>query len=170
MTTTLNNIANKEGARKRRKLLGRGIGSGKGKTSGRGGKGQTARSGVAINGFEGGQTPIHRRLPKRGFNNHSRKEFAVVNLSDLQKAVEAGKLDAKKAVNTEALVAAGLVRSIREMVKLLGQGELKTALKIDADAASKSAVAAIEKAGGKVTLPAPEPENKGKSQKKNKAA
>ena len=100
MTVTLNNIANQDGARKRRKLLGRGIGSGKGKTSGRGGKGQTARSGVAINGFEGGQTPIHRRLPKRGFNNHSRVEFQAVNLSDLQRLVDLKKLDAKKTVNT----------------------------------------------------------------------
>ena len=153
MTVTLNNIANQDGARKRRKLLGRGIGSGKGKTSGRGGKGQTARSGVAINGFEGGQTPIHRRLPKRGFNNHSRVEFQAVNLSDLQRLVDLKKLDAKKTVNTAALVAAGLVATVRHPVKLLGQGEIKIALNIELEGASKSAIEAVEKAGGKVTLP-----------------
>ena len=153
MTITLNNIANRDGARKRRKLLGRGIGSGKGKTSGRGGKGQTARSGVAINGFEGGQTPIHRRLPKRGFNNHSRVEFQAVNLSDLQRLVDLKKLDAKKTVNTAALVAAGLVATVRHPVKLLAQGELKVALTIEVEGASKAAIAAVEKAGGKVTLP-----------------
>ena len=153
MTVTLNNIANQDGARKRRKLLGRGIGSGKGKTSGRGGKGQTARSGVAINGFEGGQTPIHRRLPKRGFNNHSRVEFQAVNLSDLQRLVDLKKLDAKKTVNTAALVAAGLVATVRHPVNLLGQGENKIALNIELEGASKSAIEAVEKAGGKVTLP-----------------
>lgn len=154
MTITLNNIANRDGARKRRKLLGRGIGSGKGKTSGRGGKGQTARSGVAINGFEGGQTPIHRRLPKRGFNNHSRVAFNVVNLSDLQRLVTVKKLDAKKTVDAEALVKAGFLANAKHPVKLLAQGELTVALNLELDAASKTAIAAIEKAGGKVTLPA----------------
>ena len=153
MTITLNNIANRDGARQRRKLLGRGIGSGKGKTSGRGGKGQTARSGVAINGFEGGQTPIHRRLPKRGFNNHSRVEFNVVNLSDLQRLVTVKKLDAKKTVDAEALVKAGFLSTTRHPVKLLAQGELTFVLNLELDAASKTAIAAIEKAGGKVTLP-----------------
>lgn len=153
MTTTLNELANRPGARKRRKLLGRGIGSGKGKTSGRGGKGQTARSGVAINGFEGGQTPIHRRLPKRGFNNHSRVEFQAINLSDLQRLVDLKKLDAKKTVNREALVAAGALATARKPVKILAQGELKVALNLELDGASKTAIAAVEKAGGKVTLP-----------------
>lgn len=152
MTVALNNISDRPGARTRRKLLGRGIGSGKGKTSGRGGKGQTARSGVAINGFEGGQTPIHRRLPKRGFHNHSRTEFQVVNLSDLQTAVEAKKLDAKKTVNTEALVASRILKNGVQPVKLLGNGELKVALTLEVDGASKSAIAAVEKAGGKVTV------------------
>lgn len=153
MTITLNNIANREGSTHRRKLLGRGIGSGKGKTSGRGGKGQTARSGVAINGFEGGQTPIHRRLPKRGFNNHSRVDFAVINLADLERAAAAKALDAKKTVNVAALVEAGLVKSAKQKVKLLAQGELKTALTLEVDAASAAAKAAVEKAGGKLVLP-----------------
>lgn len=154
MVIQLNTIANRPGARKRRKLLGRGIGSGKGKTGGRGGKGQTARSGVAINGFEGGQTPIHRRLPKRGFNNHSTKEFAVVNLSTLQTAAEKGKLDAKKAVNAEALANAGVIRNAKQKVKLLAQGELKTALKLEIAAASKAAIEAVKKAGGDVAIAA----------------
>ena len=149
----LNELADNKGARKTATRVGRGIGSGKGKTSGRGGKGQTARSGVAINGFEGGQTPIHRRLPKRGFNNHSRVQFQAVNLSDLQRLVDLKKLDAKKTVNTAALVAAGLVATLRHPVKLLGQGELKVALNIELEGASKTAIAAVEKAGGKVTLP-----------------
>src|ERR1700761_9858481 len=107
----LNELKNNPGAHKRRMRIGRGIGSGKGKTGGRGGKGQTARSGVAIKGFEGGQMPIHRRLPKRGFNNHTRVELAIVNLGDLQKAVDAGKLDASKAVTHDVLVEAGVARA-----------------------------------------------------------
>ena len=149
----LNEISDNSGARKSRMRVARGIGSGKGKTAGRGGKGQRGRSGVAIKGFEGGQMPLHRRLPKRGFNNHSRVEFQAVNLSDLQRLVDLKKLDAKKTVNTAALVAAGLVATVRHPVKLLGQGELKVALTVEVEGASKSAIAAVEKAGGKVTLP-----------------
>ena len=120
----LNDIKDNESARHRKMRVGRGIGSSKGKTAGRGGKGQTARTGVRINGFEGGQTPIHRRLPKRGFNNHTRKEYSVVNLTDIQRAIDAGTLDGKKDVNMEALKAANLIRSNSKQVKLLAKGEL----------------------------------------------
>src|SRR5216683_4157184 len=138
------------------KRIGRGIGSGKGKTSGRGGKGQTARTGVALNGFEGGQTPLHRRLPKRGFTNAPfRKEFHEVNLGRLQKAVESGRLDAGAAVDGEALVAAGLLRRVRHGIRLLAKGEITAALTITVAGASKAAVAAVEKAGGTVTITKP---------------
>src|SRR5258706_14836727 len=121
----LNQLKGNPGSRHRKMRVGRGIGSGKGKTSGRGGKGQTARTGVRINGFEGGQTPIHRRLPKRGFNNHTRVEHPVVNTGAIQKAVDNGRLDAKKPINAEALKAGGLLRSNAKTVKLLAKGELK---------------------------------------------
>ncbi len=148
----LNELKDNPGARKRRMRVGRGIGSGKGKTSGRGGKGQTARTGVAINGFEGGQTPIHRRLPKRGFNNYHRVEYAALNLGALQKAVDSGALDAKQPVNAEALVASGLIRKNTGKVKLLAKGALKAKLVIEVDAASEAAKSAVEKAGGSVKL------------------
>lgn len=146
----LNEIADNQGARKPRIRVGRGIGCTKGKTCGRGVKGQKARTGVAINGFEGGQMPIHRRLPKRGFNNHSRVEFDVVNLSDLQRAVDAKKLDASKVVDKAALVAAGLVRASSDRVKLLAVGSLSSKLKLQVCKASAAAVAAVEKQGGSV--------------------
>lgn len=148
----LNQIKDNEGSRHRKMRVGRGIGSGKGKTCGRGGKGQTARTGVRINGFEGGQTPIHRRLPKRGFNNYTATEVDAVNLGDLQKAVDSGKLDGKKPVNLAALKEAGLVRKAAHTVKLLGKGELKTKLSLELHKASESAKAAVEKAGGSLTL------------------
>jgi large subunit ribosomal protein L15 len=148
----LNQLSDNPGARKNRIRVGRGIGSGKGKTAGRGGKGQTARTGVAIKGFEGGQMPLHRRLPKRGFNNIFRQEHAVVNIGRLQEAIEAGKLDPKATVGREALKAAGLVNKIGAGVKLLAKGELKQALTIEVDRASKSAIEAVEKAGGKVVV------------------
>jgi len=150
----LNEIKDNEGARHRKMRIGRGIGSGKGKTGGRGGKGQTARTGVRINGFEGGQTPIHRRLPKRGFNNIHRHEYEVVNLSAIQKAVDAGKLDAKKTVDLEALKKAGLVRKAATEVKLLAKGAISAKITLHVDFASEAAKAAIEKAGGSITLPA----------------
>lgn len=150
----LNEIKDNPGARKKRMRVGRGIGSSKGKTAGRGGKGQTARTGVRINGFEGGQTPIHRRLPKRGFNSLNPVSYATINLGDLQKAVEAGKLDGKKPVDKAALQAAGLVRKNARLVKLLAKGELKTKLALTVDKASEAAKQAVEKAGGSVTLPA----------------
>jgi large subunit ribosomal protein L15 len=151
----LNEIRDNPGAHYRAKRVGRGIGSGKGKTSGRGGKGQTARSGVAINGFEGGQTPLHRRLPKRGFNNKIfQKDYKVVNLGRLQQAVDAGKLSADGAIDAKTLVTAGILRRAGDGVRLLGKGELKAALTIEVAGASKAAIAAVEAAGGKVVLPA----------------
>ncbi len=148
----LNELKDNEGARKNRMRVGRGIGSGKGKTCGRGVKGQKSRTGVAIKGFEGGQMPIHRRLPKRGFNNYTRVEYATVNLRDLERAIASKKLDAKKNVDRAALVEAGLLRSSDKLVKLLANGELKSALKISVDKASKTAIAAVEKAGGSVAV------------------
>ncbi|RYE30797.1 MAG: 50S ribosomal protein L15 [Hyphomicrobiales bacterium] len=149
----LNDIRDNEGALKERMRVGRGIGSGKGKTGGRGVKGQTSRAGVAIKGFEGGQMPLYRRLPKRGFNNLFAKDLNEVNLGRIQQAVEAGKLDAKGTVTIEALVAAGVItRQAKDGVKILGVGELKSKLAFEVYGASKSAVAAIEKAGGSVKL------------------
>lgn len=149
----LNEIRDNEGALKQRIRVGRGIGSGKGKTGGRGVKGQTSRAGVAIKGFEGGQMPLYRRLPKRGFNNLFAKDLNEVNLGRIQQAVEAGKLDAKGTVTIEALVAAGVItRQAKDGVKILGVGELKTKLVFEVYGASKSAVAAIEKAGGSVKI------------------
>ena len=151
----LSDIADNAGSRKKRMRVGRGIGSGKGKQAGRGGKGQTARSGVRIKGFEGGQMPLHRRLPKRGFNNVFRVEFAEINLDRLQQAVDAKAIDAKDIVNAESLVKAGVLRRSKAGVRLLGRGELKAKLNIEVHGASKSAIAAVEKAGGSVKILAP---------------
>ena len=151
----LNQLADNEGARQNRKRVGRGIGSGLGKTAGRGHKGQKARSGVAIKGFEGGQMPLYRRLPKRGFNNPSAQTFQPVNLGRIQQAVDAGKLDAGKPVDGAALVAAGVIRRVRDGVRLLGKGEIKAKLAITVTGASKGAIAAVEAAGGSVTVTAP---------------
>jgi large subunit ribosomal protein L15 len=148
----LNGISDNPGSSKERMRVGRGIGSGKGKTGGRGVKGQKARTGVAIKGFEGGQMPLHRRLPKRGFWNPFSTNYNEVNLGRIQQAVEAGKLDAKAPVTLASLMAAGVVTKARDGVKILGQGELTAKLTFEVAAASKSAVAAIEKAGGAVTL------------------
>jgi large subunit ribosomal protein L15 len=152
----LNEIRDNEGAHYRYKRVGRGIGSGKGKTSGRGGKGQTARSGVALNGFEGGQTPLHRRMPKRGFSNADFKtEYHEVNIGGLQQAVDSGRLVAGATVDGEALVKAGVLRRLRLGVRLLAKGELTAKLTITVAGASKAAVAAVEKAGGTITLAKP---------------
>jgi large subunit ribosomal protein L15 len=146
----LNDIRDNDGATHSRIRVGRGIGSGKGKQAGRGGKGQTARSGVRIKGFEGGQMPLHRRLPKRGFNPPNPIDLNEVNLGRVQEAIDAGKLDASQTVNAEALVAAGVIARPRDGVKILGKGELKAKVSFEVHGASKSALAAIEKAGGSV--------------------
>jgi large subunit ribosomal protein L15 len=159
----LSDIADNAGSRKKRMRVGRGIGSGKGKTSGRGGKGQTARSGVRIKGFEGGQMPLHRRLPKRGFNNIFRLEFVEINLDRLQQAIDAKLLDAKDTVTAESLVKAGVLRRSRDGVRLLGRGELKAKLTIEVHGASKSAIAAVEKAGGSVKILAPVVKDEGEA-------
>ncbi|WFP74188.1 50S ribosomal protein L15 [Mesorhizobium sp. WSM4906] len=149
----LNDLRDKDGATHSKKRLGRGIGSGSGKTAGRGVKGQKARSGVAINGFEGGQMPLYRRLPKRGFNNLFGKSFTVVSLARIQAAVDAKKLDAKETVTAEALIAAGVIRRAKDGVRVLSDGELKAKLSFDVAGASKAAIEKIEKAGGSVKLP-----------------
>lgn len=149
----LNEIRDNDGAHKRRMRIGRGIGSGKGKTSGRGGKGQTARTGVAINGFEGGQMPIYRRLPKRGFKQPFRKDFAEINLDRLQTAIDGGKLDAGQTINVQSLLAAGLIGSAKDGVRLLGRGTLSAKITIEVVGASAGARAAVEKAGGTLVLP-----------------
>ena len=154
----LNEIRENDRATRNRKRVGRGIGSGRGKTSGAGHKGQKARSGVAIKGFEGGQMPIHRRLPKRGFTNIFRKNYVEVNLGRIQSAVDAGKLDSKKPVDAAMLVEAGVISKARDGVRILGKGELKAKVELHAAGASKSAVEAVEKAGGKIVLPAPSSE------------
>ena len=148
----LNQLKDNPGARKFRVRIGRGIGSGMGKTGGRGGKGQTARAGVRLGGFEGGQMPLHRRLPKRGFNKLNRKAWNAINLGRLQQAVDAGRLDAGKPVDGAALVAAGVIRRALDGVRLLGEGELKAALKLTVNHATALAKAAVEKAGGSITL------------------
>ena len=155
----LHELAGRPGARKVRKRIGRGIGSGTGKTGGRGGKGQTARSGVRIKGFEGGQMPLHRRLPKRGFKNTMfARKLNEVNLGRIQAAIDAGALDAAAKIDAAALVKAAVIRRAKDGVRLLGAGEIKTKLAVSVYGASKSAVAAVEKAGGTVEILAPKPQ------------
>ncbi|GAA0601786.1 50S ribosomal protein L15 [Paenochrobactrum glaciei] len=149
----LNDLREKPGAVKARKRVGRGIGSGTGKTGGRGVKGQKSRSGVAINGFEGGQMPIYRRLPKRGFTNIFAKEFNTVSVERVQAAIDAGKLDASAVVTVEALVAAGVIRRAKDGVRLLSNGEITAKVTFDVAGASKAAIEKVEKAGGSVKLP-----------------
>lgn len=150
----LNELRDNAGAKRARKRVGRGPGSGLGKTAGRGHKGAKARSGVAIKGFEGGQMPLHRRLPRRGFTNALfRKDYAEVNLGRLQQAIDAGKIDASQTVTEAVLVETGLARKAKDGVRLLGKGEIKAEVTIEVTGASKGAVEAVEKAGGKVVLP-----------------
>ncbi|MEZ5874938.1 MAG: 50S ribosomal protein L15 [Hyphomicrobiales bacterium] len=170
----LNEISDREGATKPKKRLGRGIGSGLGKTSGRGQKGQKARSGVAIKGFEGGQMPLHRRLPKRGFKNIFANDFNEVNLGRVQSAIDAKKLDPKNPITVQALLEAGLIRRVRDGVRLLGHGEFKTKVAFEVTGASGGAIKAVEAAGGTVTVtPMPrreaKPDGKGKPKKDRKA-
>lgn len=149
----LNELRDRDGATKARKRVGRGIGSGSGKTGGRGVKGQSSRSGVALNGFEGGQMPLYRRLPKRGFKNIFGKDFNEVSLGRIQTAIDAKKLDAKETVTVEALVKAGVIRRAKDGVRLLGGGELKSKVNFEIAGASKSAIEQVEKVGGSVKLP-----------------
>lgn len=169
----LNDIRDNAGARKGRMRVGRGIGSGKGKTSARGQKGQKARSGVAIKGFEGGQMPLHMRLPKRGFNNPFAKDYAEVNVGMIQKFIDAGKLDTSATITEEALRNAGLVRGGKDGVRLLGKGEIAAKATFAVTGATKGAIAAVEKAGGSVEVaaePTPEHEKKLARRDANKAA
>ncbi|HEX7871909.1 MAG TPA: 50S ribosomal protein L15 [Sphingobium sp.] len=152
MTFKLNELSDNDGARKGRMRVGRGIGSGKGKTAGRGQKGAKARSGVSINGFEGGQMPLHMRIPKRGFNNIFRKDYAEVNLGFIQKWIDDGKLDASATIDQAALRAVGLSRGGKNGVRLLAKGELTAKVKIAVAGASKAAIEAVEKAGGSVEI------------------
>ncbi|HRD27453.1 MAG TPA: 50S ribosomal protein L15 [Caulobacter sp.] len=153
--TKLNELAPREGSTRNRMRVGRGPGSGKGKTAGRGVKGQKSRTGVAIAGFEGGQMPLHMRMPKRGFNNPNAKDFAEVNFWRIEQAIAAGKLDASKAIDADVLLAAGVIRRKKDGVKLLGKGELSSKIEITVYHASAAAQAAVEKAGGKLTLTRP---------------
>jgi len=155
MIMRLNELRDNAGSTKTRTRVGRGIGSGKGKTGGRGVKGQKSRSGVAIKGFEGGQMPLHMRLPKRGFNKPNRLAFAEVNIGRLEKAIAEKKIDAKKPIDAGVLVAAGLVRRVKDGVRLLAKGELKSKVEITVAGATKTAIEAVEKAGGKITIVAP---------------
>jgi large subunit ribosomal protein L15 len=159
----LSDIADNAGSRKKRMRVGRGIGSGKGKQAGRGGKGQTARSGVRIKGFEGGQMPLHRRLPKRGFTNIFKLDFAEINLDRLQQAIDAKLVDIKETVTAESLVKTGVLRRAKDGLRLLGRGELKAKLAIEVHGASKSAIAAVEKAGGTVKILAPAKKEEGEA-------
>lgn len=170
MALKLNEIAPNSGEKKSKMRVGRGIGSGKGKTCGRGGKGQTSRSGVAIKGFEGGQTPIHRRLPKRGFKNPTRRVAETINIWELEKAIESGKLDAKKEINNDTLAQAGLIRPLGDFTKLLSKGEIKSKINITVDKASSSAIAAIESKGGKVTVTEASDSNSKEEKKTEKTA
>lgn len=154
--TKLNDLRDNEGARYKFKRIGRGIGSGKGKTSGRGVKGQGSRTGVSLHGFEGGQMPIYRRLPKRGFNKPFAKEFAEINIGDLQAAITAGKIDANAVIDAAVLQQAGLVNAVLDGVRLLGRGELTSKVSVDVAGATKSAIEAVEKLGGTVKVPAAE--------------
>ncbi len=166
----LNEITDNEGARKRRMRVGRGIGSGKGKTCGRGQKGQKSRSGVAIKGFEGGQMPLHMRLPKRGFNQPNRAEWSEVNTGAIQKAIDAGTLDAAQPMDVAVLMSAGLVGHPRDGLRLLGKGTLTTAVHLHAAGASASAKAMVEAAGGTVTLPEPVIKRTSEEMKADRAA
>ncbi len=169
MTIKLNELRDNDGARKGRMRVGRGIGSGKGKTAGRGQKGQKSRSGVSVNGFEGGQMPLHMRLPKRGFNNIFAKDYAEVNLGMIQKLIDLGTLDAKNALDHAALKAVGLARGGRDGVRLLGKGDFSAKLSFKVAGVSKGAREAVEKAGGSIEVIAPKVPKELAAAKKGKA-
>ena len=148
----LNKLNDNDGAKSSKKRLGRGVGSGLGKTSGKGHKGQKSRSGVSIKGFEGGQMPIHRRLPKRGFNKHNRKVFRILNLGDLQKVIDNGKIDIKKEINNSVILSSGIIKNLKDGIRILARGKITSKVNILVDGASKNAVKQVEKAGGNLAV------------------
>jgi large subunit ribosomal protein L15 len=156
----LNDLRDNPGARTKKTIYGRGIGTGKGKTCGAGVKGQKSRTGIALRGFEGGQMPMHRRMPKRGFNNIFAKDYSEVNLDRLQKAIDEGRIDAKQPITSESLMKAGIASHAADGVRILGNGEIKAKVQLTVAGASKSAISAIEKAGGSITLTAKKKEEK----------
>tara|TARA_A100001234_G_scaffold220505_1_gene233649 strand:+ start:1835 stop:2314 length:480 start_codon:yes stop_codon:yes gene_type:complete len=148
----LNKLNDNDGAKSSKKRLGRGVGSGLGKTSGRGHKGQKSRSGVSIKGFEGGQMPIHRRLPKRGFNKHNRKVYRILNLGDLQKVIDNGKIDIKKEINSSVILSSGVIKNLKDGIRILARGKITSKVNILVDGASKNAIEQVEKAGGNLAV------------------
>lgn len=148
----LNKLNDNDGAKSSKKRLGRGVGSGLGKTSGKGHKGQKSRSGVSIKGFEGGQMPIHRRLPKRGFNKHNRKVYRILNLGDLQKVIDNGKIDIKKEINSSVILSSGVIKNLKDGIRILARGKITSKVNILVDGASKNAVKQVEKAGGNLAV------------------
>ena len=148
----LNKLNDNNGAKSSKKRLGRGVGSGLGKTSGKGHKGQKSRSGVSIKGFEGGQMPIHRRLPKRGFNKHNRKVYRILNLGDLQKVIDNGKIDIKKEINNSVILSSGIIKNLKDGIRILARGKITSKVNILVDGASKNAVKQVEKAGGNLAV------------------
>ena len=148
----LNKLNDNDGAKPSKKRLGRGVGSGLGKTSGKGHKGQKSRSGVSIKGFEGGQMPIHRRLPKRGFNKHNRKVYRILNLGDLQKVIDNGKIDIKKEINSSVILSSGVIKNLKDGIRILARGKITSKVNILVDGASKNAIEQVEKAGGNLAV------------------
>ena len=148
----LNKLNDNDGAKSSKKRLGRGVGSGLGKTSGKGHKGQKSRSGVSIKGFEGGQMPIHRRLPKRGFNKHNRKVYRVLNLGDLQKVIDNGKIDIKKEINSSVILSSGVIKNLKDGIRILARGKITSKVNILVDGASKSAIEQVKKVGGNLAV------------------
>ena len=148
----LNKLNDNDGAKSSKKRLGRGVGSGLGKTSGKGHKGQKSRSGVSIKGFEGGQMPIHRRLPKRGFNKHNRKVYRILNLGDLQKVIDNGKIDIKKEINSSVILSSGVIKNLKDGIRILARGKITSKVNILVDGASKSAIEQVKKVGGNLAV------------------
>ncbi len=148
----LNKLNDNHGAKTSKKRLGRGVGSGLGKTSGKGHKGQKSRSGVSIKGFEGGQMPIHRRLPKRGFNKHNRKVYRILNLGDLQKVIDNGKIDIKKEINSSVILSSGVIKNLKDGIRILARGKITSKVNILVDGASKNAIEQVKKVGGNLAV------------------
>ena len=148
----LNKLNDNDGAKSSKKRLGRGVGSGLGKTSGKGHKGQKSRSGVSIKGFEGGQMPIHRRLPKRGFNKHNRKVYRILNLGDLQKVIDNGKIDIKKEINNSVILSSGVIKNLKDGIRILARGKITSKVDILVDGASKNAIEQVKKVGGNLAV------------------